>query len=408
MTDHRRLCLLVNASHFLDHYLLLVLPTAAIAMPVWFGASYAERLGLGFGMTLAFGFGHLPFGFLADRVPRVAILRLFLFASAGAALLVALARSPFELAAAGTLLGAALAIYHTVGTPLVVACMGSSGRHLGVNGVWGNAGVATASLGTAVLMGFGGWRAAFIVPGLLALALGMLSLRLQGPPAAPREPVDPVRSATGAGSRRAFGVLALSALMGGLLFQALTFALPRLLADLAEAGQDGLVGVGMLVAATTLLGALAQFAIGRLAEHLPAGRLFQGLNLVLLAGLALVATGQALAVAAGVAMAMIALFGLFTVEDGMMMAVIPPSWRSRGMGLAYLASFCTAGAALPLVAWSREAGGGGFGLLALLLLGLAAVTFLAGLFLPARLTGPAGILRQDGAQPLTDGAKVAT
>ena len=52
------------------------------------------------------------------------------------------------------------------------------GRELGINGVWGNLGAAMASGMTALLSASLGWRAAFVVPGLVCLAVGAAFLLL--------------------------------------------------------------------------------------------------------------------------------------------------------------------------------------------------------------------------------------
>src|SRR3546814_13436601 len=68
------------------------------------------------------------------------------------------------------------AIYHTVGIAMGSRGGGAVGNRLGINGVWGNMGVAAAPLLTAFLcVGFG-WRTAFLVPGLLSMAVGVLWL----------------------------------------------------------------------------------------------------------------------------------------------------------------------------------------------------------------------------------------
>ena len=46
------------------------------------------------------------------------------------------------------------------------------GHDLGINGVWGNFGAASASGLTALLAATISWRAAFVVPGLVCLACG--------------------------------------------------------------------------------------------------------------------------------------------------------------------------------------------------------------------------------------------
>ena len=53
---------------------------------------------------------------------------------------------------------------------LVEAAGDKPGRSIGVNGVFGNLGVALAPVVTAFLANAVGWRAAFIAPGLLCAA----------------------------------------------------------------------------------------------------------------------------------------------------------------------------------------------------------------------------------------------
>ena len=75
---------------------------------------------------------------------------------------------PTPLLLAVALAGAGLfaAIYHPIGTTMLVEAAGDKpGRAIGVNGVFGNLGVALAPVVTAFLANQVGWRAAFIVPG---------------------------------------------------------------------------------------------------------------------------------------------------------------------------------------------------------------------------------------------------
>ena len=74
---------------------------------------------------------------------------------------------------ASTLIGVFAAIYHPVGIAMLVANRENVGRVLGVNGVFGNVGVAFSALLAGALAQAAGWRAAFIVPGTLAIAAGV-------------------------------------------------------------------------------------------------------------------------------------------------------------------------------------------------------------------------------------------
>ena len=50
---------------------------------------------------------------------------------------------------------------------------------IATNGVWGNLGVASAALVTGFLIDNGGWRLAFILPGLFSIAMGIVYLTLR-------------------------------------------------------------------------------------------------------------------------------------------------------------------------------------------------------------------------------------
>ena len=70
------------------------------------------------------------------------------------------------------------AIYHPVGIAMVVAVPARMGRALGWNGLWGNLGLATAAILSGALMDWLGWRMAFFVPGIAAMAAGAAFLLL--------------------------------------------------------------------------------------------------------------------------------------------------------------------------------------------------------------------------------------
>ena len=75
--------------------------------------------------------------------------------------------------------GAFAAIYHPVGTAMLVEAAGDRpGRAIGVNGVSGNFGVALAPVVTAGLAGAFGWHAAFVAQGLAFVAAELLWLRV--------------------------------------------------------------------------------------------------------------------------------------------------------------------------------------------------------------------------------------
>src|SRR5205085_7404030 len=90
----------------------------------------------------------------------------------------ALAPNLILLAIALAGLGMFAAIYHPVGTAMLIEQATSRGRSLAFNGVCGNLGVAFAAGITAVLASVIGWRGAFMVPAAICILVGFAYLRL--------------------------------------------------------------------------------------------------------------------------------------------------------------------------------------------------------------------------------------
>src|SRR4051794_3568835 len=159
----------VNWAHALDHYVMLIFPTVVIGLEVIYGRSYAELIALGTASFIAFGVFSLPAGWLADRWSRRNMMVLF-YAGCGVSLLAAsIAPNLIALACALFALGAFAAIYHPVGTSMLIEQATARGRSLAFNGVCGNLGAALAAGMTAVLIAALGWRAAFLVPGIVCV-----------------------------------------------------------------------------------------------------------------------------------------------------------------------------------------------------------------------------------------------
>src|SRR5207237_1177235 len=115
-------------------------------------------------------------------------LIVFFLGMGASALLVASTTGVWSLAAALTLMGVFASIYHPVGIPMLVQGSKNPGFTIGVNGLFGNLGIAVAAILTGLLVKHVGWRAAFAVPGGLALLCAVLFAML-----VPRETEPPAR-----------------------------------------------------------------------------------------------------------------------------------------------------------------------------------------------------------------------
>ena len=110
----------INVAHGLDHLMMLVFPTAVLAMGPALGIPYDRLLGLSLGGFVAFGVGSMPAGWLGDRWNRRHMLALFFLGVGAAAIIAGLARTSMEIAVGLTVIGVFASIYHPVGTALLV------------------------------------------------------------------------------------------------------------------------------------------------------------------------------------------------------------------------------------------------------------------------------------------------
>jgi len=282
------------------------------------------------------------------------------------------------LAIALTALGMFAAIYHPVGTAMLIEQATLRGRSLAFNGVCGNLGAALAAGLTAALVAGFGWRAAFLVPGVLCLGTAVLYLCL-----VPNEGRKEARRATVAdvplGAALAatiFALFVVIALCAGLVFNIVAVALPKILDE--RLGADvPLILVGGVATLVFVCGALAQIAVGRLVEKFPPHILFAVIASLQFLGVlwAAQAAGKMLIVALAVAMA--AIYAQVTVNDLVIARYTADAWRGRIYAVRYFLTFLASGAAVTAIAFLY--GRGGFALL----LGTTAIIALGFVFATA-------------------------
>ncbi|HEX9843151.1 MAG TPA: MFS transporter, partial [bacterium] len=261
-----------NASHLLTHLFMLLYPTAVLGLEREFGMPYGELISLSLGGFVLFGVGALPAGWLADKWSEIGMLALMLFGMGASAIFTGLAPSPVWIAVGLAGIGLFASIYHPVGIAMVVRHAHKRGRTLGINGVFGGVGLASGALVAGALMDLYSWRAAFIVPGLAAIGVGVvfvLAVRLTGLRDS-RVDAHPQPEVSGQAMVSAFLTLTVATMMAGLIFQSTSVALPKIFAqrlDLFATG--GALSVGGFVTLVYLGAASVQVLGGILADRLP-------------------------------------------------------------------------------------------------------------------------------------------
>jgi MFS family permease len=304
----------------------------------------------------------------------------FFIGIGAATCLVGLAQSTTQLFLGLTLIGVFAAIYHPVGIAMLVVDPARIGRALGVNGVWGNLGLAFAALIAGAIVAFWSWRAAFILPGLVSIALGVAFAVL-----VPRDAAGTKRKASGVRLSRAvmvriFAILLVATSMGGVIFNALAVSMPKIFDERLPALAGGTLGIGVLVCLVYVFAAVAQLIVGRFIDRHPLRSVFIPVTiaqapLLLLAvsldGWALVAVSLAL---------MFVVFGQIPINDAIVARHTDAGWRSRVYAVRYVVSFGASSLAVPMVAALH--GGGGFSSVFMALAVMGALTAIAALFFP--------------------------
>jgi MFS family permease len=387
MTPALKQILFINTAHALTHYSLLILPTAVLAMAVpggAFGESYGPILALATGMFVLYGLLSLPQGWLAQRFGRKALMTAFFIGTGGCLVAAGFSGSPVMLALALAGAGGFAAIYHPIGTTMLIEAAGDKpGRSIGVNGVFGNIGVALAPVVTAFLANAIGWRAAFVAPGLVCAVAGLAWIRTPLAESSVRGGARPFPPIPRHLVRRAVLVLMLIAAASGLVFNAFTLLLPKLLQErLADnAGLLPLVGAAAFL--VTLCGALTQFSVGRMIDRNTLKRVFLPVSVVLapaMFALSFVQGWLVLPLAGAVAAS---IFGQVTVNETMAARYISPAMRARIYSVRFFVGFLGAAGAAPVVSILYERTGS-VGAVTTVLAAFSVVTLGCALFFPDR------------------------
>ncbi len=231
---------------------------------------------------------------------------------------------------------------------------------LGWNGIFGSVGIGAGPLVAASLTTLYGWRAAFLVPGALCLALGVVLAVLLGRGAvvAAKTDLNPHPEPESADVRRAFVLLSITMLSAGIVFQAYSNVLPKLFEQrLPLLTHGGLMGTGGLVSLVFIAGAGFQMLGGMMADRFPMKWIYL----------------SCWAVQVPLLFAAMHLFEapLFTVsllcftaiavatptENALLVHYTPSRWRATAFGAKFLLSLGVSALGVPLVAVVYERSG---------------------------------------------------
>jgi MFS family permease len=378
---------LLNVAHAIDHLVLLIFATAVGAIAADFGfARWEDLMPFATGAFVLFGLGSVPAGRLGDHWGRRAMMVVFHFGIGLSCLLAAMTQNAWQLAGALTLMGAFASIYHPVGIPMLVQHTKRPGAVIGVNGLVGNLGIAAAAVMTGFLVKYFGWRMAYVVPGIVTIALGFLFWRV-----VPQETAPPARRAPKQTDLprnelvMAVLVLTITSTCASLVFNFVTNGNAELMANRLSGVTADPAVIGILLGVVYVIASFSQLFVGRAIDKYPLKPLFLFIVLsqIPLFVLAAYASGWAFyAVSIGF---MAFVFGAIPFTDALIVRYVDDRMRSRVAGVRLAIAFGVSSLAVYLLGPLVKANG--FAFLLVLLAAIAAVSAVTVTRLPATPTG---------------------
>ena len=390
MQRQRAHFLFLNVGHFLDHLFVLIFATvAALTLAVEWNMDYAALIPYATPGFVAFGLCAIPAGWLADKWSREGMMVIFFIGIGASAVLTALVQTPLQIAIGLTLIGVFAAIYHPVGIALVIQGRERTGVPLAINGIFGNMGVACAALLTGWLIDNAGWRSAFVVPGVVSIAIGL------GYWAFIR---DWRRDTTGeshqAASKmepghidkhiliRVFAIIFFTTAIGGLTFQSTTFSLPKVFDERLQDLAGTATMIGWYAFLVFSVAAFAQLVVGWLVDRYSVRTVFAIVALIQVVSFALMVQQDGIAALLVAVAFMLVVFGQIPINDVLVGRITRSEWRSRAYAFRYIMTFSVMASAVPLIAWIHA--NWGFDVLFRVLAVASTLIFAAVLLLPKK------------------------
>jgi MFS family permease len=335
-------------------------------------------------------------GWLADRWSREGMIAVFFVGVGLASIATSVAATPLEIGIGLFVIGIFAAIYHPVGLALVAEQKDKMGMAIAKNGVWGNLGVGSAALLTGFMIDMSGWRAAFVVPGVLSIGLGIAYAYLFWDRVAHRNnraarAANPDASKSGpsmtAEARailiRVSLIIFFTAAVSSLVFQGTTFSLPRVFEERLGGIASSATLIGWMAFLVFAIASMAQLVVGRMLDLYGPRNVFAVVAVIQIIFF-LVMPGLTDWAALLVALAfMLGAFGQIPINDYMIGKMAKSELRASVYGARYVVSFAVLAATIPLIAYVHHHWG--FDMLFYIMAGAAIAILGAVLLLPARL-----------------------
>ena len=340
----------INIGHFLDHFMMLIFAKAAFDAGRHFGLSYDEIIIYGTLGLFLFGAAAPLAGWLADKYSRSLIIIIYPFGVSLGAFLCFLSSSPIMLGFSIGVIGFFAAIFHPVGIAMLIRDSNKVGIRLGVNGVWGNMGVAAAPVLTGFIILNSNWQLSFLVPSLICLIFGIAQLRgFKEIDIKEEKTKQKISNGLVEGWKIVLLSLTMTTLAGGFIFGSLTFLIPRIFEVNLSGISVDIAITGLLAGIVYAIASLSQVGVGYLIDRYSPKIIlgFVGIGQFFLIYLSSLYIDYALFFV--MLMAMFFVFGQVPITDAILVRYVDDKWRARILSVKFLINLCAGASVLPLV-----------------------------------------------------------
>ena len=383
--------LYLNIGHLLDHFMMLIFAKAAFDAGREFGLSYEEIIVYGTLGVVLFGAAAPLAGWLADKYSRAILITVYPFGLGLGSILAAFSQSTEMLGISLGILGFFAAIYHPVGIAMITKRPGKVGLRLGINGVWGNMGVALAPVLTGVLIAFADWRLAFIVPSIICLFFGLSQLFAFIELDETELKTDNIKknnasSVLTEGWQTVLFCLSIVTLSGGFIFGSLTFLIPRLFeVNMLEISSDVAI-TGLLAGLVYAIASFSQIGTGWLVDKIPPKFVLSAMGLGQLIFIYIASHSSDYGLLFIMLAAMLFVFGQVPITDVILVKYVKDSWRGRVLSIKFMVNLSAGASVLPITSLLLK-NGYNFSFVLQCLAFMSICVIISGLLLPNKTSG---------------------
>lgn len=338
--------------HFSFHYVTAMYAAIAVVLVTSWQESFDVLIALWLPASIAIGALAIPSGHLGDRWSFRGSIAIMFMGIGVASLAAGFANDNYSMMVALLVMAAFSAIYHPVAIPWIVRLSpNNTGRNLAFNGIFGGLGTAGAGSITALILSYYNWQMAFIIPAVFNLICGVLTImlikanRISENGDIANDTQESAQSQESQGDNYKFlmiiclAITLTSLLVGGLIYNVLQNAMPKLFADELTSSLGSLENALHMVGVVYFIGAFVQIVGGILSDKFPVKNIYIIGWTVQAPLLMLIAQFSGFGVM-GIIMGIIfANFALQPTENLLLARITPPKYHGLVFGVKFVLVF---------------------------------------------------------------------